>query len=32
VFIGVEPGETCVEIEVDYDEHGCIPARVIAQQ
>lgn len=31
VFVGVAAGETCVEIEVDYDEHGCIPARVVAQ-
>ena len=29
IMIGVSPGETCVEVEVDYDRHGCIPARVI---
>ena len=30
VLIGVAPGETCVDIEVDYEDHGCIPATVIA--
>ncbi|HEY0137066.1 MAG TPA: hypothetical protein VGB85_23445 [Nannocystis sp.] len=30
VIIGVAPGETCVDIEVDYEDHGCIPATVIA--
>lgn len=30
VFVGVAPGDTCIEIEVDYDDHGCIPARVVA--
>ena len=30
VLIGVAPGETCVDIEVDYDERGCIPATVLA--
>ena len=30
VLIGVAPGETCVDIEVDHDERGCIPATVLA--
>lgn len=30
VLVGVGLGETCVDIEVTYDDHGCIPARVVA--
>ena len=30
VLIGVAPGETCVDIEVDHEDRGCIPATVIA--
>ncbi len=30
VLVGVSPGETCVEIEVVGEDHGCIPATVIA--
>lgn len=30
VFVGVSPGETCVDIEVVHEDHGCIPATVIA--
>ena len=30
VLIGVAPGETCVDVEVDYEDHGCIPATVLA--
>ena len=30
VLIGVAPGETCVDIEVDYEDRGCIPAAVLA--
>lgn len=30
ILIGVSPGETCVELEVDYEERGCIPATVLA--
>lgn len=29
IVIGVTPGETCVAVEVDHDDHGCIPARVV---
>ena len=30
VFIAVSPGETCIEVEVVGDDHGCIPATVLA--
>lgn len=30
ILIGVSPGETCVELEVDYSDRGCIPATVVA--
>lgn len=30
ILIGVAPGDTCVQLEVDYDAHGCIPATVLA--
>ena len=30
VLVGVNPGETCVEIEVVGEDHGCIPATVTA--
>lgn len=30
VFVAVSPGETCVDIEVVHEDHGCIPATVLA--
>lgn len=30
ILIGVAPGDTCVQLEVDYQNHGCIPAAVLA--
>jgi len=30
VLVAVSPGDTCVEIEVLNDDHGCIPATVLA--
>ena len=30
VLVGVNPGTTCVQLEVDYEKHGCIPATVLA--
>lgn len=30
VLIAVSPGTTCVEIEVVQEDHGCIPATVLA--
>lgn len=31
VLVAVSAGETCVEIEVLNEEHGCIPAVVLAE-
>ncbi|MBA3546159.1 MAG: hypothetical protein H0T76_06740 [Nannocystis sp.] len=31
VLVAVSPGETCVDIEVVGDDHGCIPATVLAK-
>ncbi len=30
VVVGTSPGQTCVDIKVDYRERGCIPATVVA--
>jgi hypothetical protein len=30
VLVAVSAGETCVEIEVLHEDHGCIPATVLA--
>ncbi len=30
VLVAVSPGETCVEIEVVGEDHGCVPATVLA--
>ena len=30
VLVAISPGETCVEIEVLHEDHGCIPAVVLA--
>ncbi len=30
VLVAVSPGDTCVEIEVLNEDHGCIPATVLA--
>jgi hypothetical protein len=30
VFVAVGPGTTCIDIEVVREEHGCIPATVLA--
>ena len=30
VLVAVSPGETCVDIEVLHEDHGCIPAVVLA--
>ncbi len=30
VLVAVSPGDTCIDIEVDHDDRGCIPARVLA--
>jgi len=30
VLVAISPGETCVDIEVLHEDHGCIPAIVLA--
>ncbi len=30
ILIGVAQGDTCVQLEVDYQDRGCIPATVLA--
>ncbi len=32
VLIGVAPGQTCVQVEVDYRDRACIPAVVTAPE
>lgn len=32
VFVGVAVGETCLTVEVEYEEEECIPVRVIAPE
>ncbi|MDC0716695.1 hypothetical protein [Nannocystis bainbridge] len=30
VLVGVSVGETCIAVEVEYEEEECIPVRVVA--
>lgn len=30
VLIGIREGETCIEVEVDFEVQECIPVRVVA--